>query len=427
MTRRPDDSSRTPLTRPLFRGRAVKARLLAHALGDMPEPVLPIRPTRAEIDLPALRHNLAVAQKLAGGASVLAMVKANAYGHGAVAVAQALEQGGVAMLGVALVEEGVELRHAGVKAPILVLGGSYEGGYQLLVEHELVPTVFRLEHLEGLERAARLAGRTAKAHLKVDTGMGRIGVQLHELDAFLDQALDRQVVIDGLLSHFANADLADAALTREQVARFRRALELLRARGLAPTFRHLSNSAGVLELPELREALDLNLVRPGIMLYGLAPAARLAARAELSPVLSWKTAVIHLKTVPAGTQVSYGSSWTAPRESLIATLPVGYADGYSRRYSNLASVLIRGARAPLVGRVCMDMCMVDVTEVPGVTVGDEVVLLGAQGEGRITAEELAQLAGTIHYEVVCGIGARVPRVAVSPLPPSAHGGAVAGQ
>lgn len=369
-----------------------------------------IRPTRAEIDLGALRQNLAAVRALAPRAEVLAVVKANGYGHGAVLVARALEREGVRFLGVALVEEGLELRSAGVKAPILVLSGAYEGGYELMVEHDLVPTVFRPEHLEGYARAARRAGRRVKAHVKVDTGMGRVGLLEGELGPFLDVAARcPEVELEGLLSHFANADLADPAFTQEQVRRFKAALAALRARGISPSFRHLSNSAGVLALPEVRDGLELNLVRPGLMLYGLSPAARLRGVAELSPVMTWKTAIIHLKRVPAGTPISYGGTWVAPRESLVATLPLGYADGYSRMCSNKAEVLVRGRRARIAGRVCMDLCMVDVTDVPGVAVGDEVVLLGAQGGERITAEELAAHAQTIPYEVICGVGARVPR------------------
>jgi alanine racemase len=381
-----------------------------------------IRPTRAEVDLPALRHNLAAARTLAGKAQVLAVVKANAYGHGAVPVARCLEAEGVTCLGVALVEEGLELRNAGVKAPILVLGGSYEGGYELLVAYDLTPTVFQLEHVARLSYAAAAQGKPqVKAHLKVDTGMGRIGVAMDALPEFLERARGYpNVVLDGLASHYASADLSDAGqaqapagggrFTREQLARFKEALAVVRAKGYAPTWRHLSNSAGVLDVPGAHDGLDLNLVRPGIMLYGLSPAGWLADRADLRPVLSWKTGITHLKTVPKGTPISYGSTWVAPAEAVIATLPIGYADGYSRAYSSRASVLVRGRRVPIAGRVCMDMCMVDVTGVEGVQVGDEAVLLGRQGGEQIRAEELAALAQTIHYEVLCGVGARVPRV-----------------
>ncbi len=370
-----------------------------------------IRPTRAEIDLAALRWNVAAIRGLAPRAEILAVVKANAYGHGAIAVARALEQERVKMLGVALIEEGIELRNAGIRSPILVLGGSYAGGYDLMVGHALTPAVFQPEHVEGFAQAARRARVRVKAHLKVDSGMGRIGILPGHLDAFLDRVAHfPDVEIDGLLSHFASADLENREFTLEQVRCFKDAHARMRARGLRPSWRHLSNSAGVIDLPEVRDGLELNMVRPGIMLYGLYPAGWLRGTTELHPVLAWKTAVIHLKQVPAGTPISYGSTWRAARQSLIATLPMGYADGYSRKYSNRAQVLVRGRRANIVGRVCMDMSMADVTDVPGVRVGDEVVLLGEQGEERIAAEELADLAQTIHYEVICGVGARVPRV-----------------
>jgi alanine racemase len=370
-----------------------------------------IRPTRVEIDLAALRHNLGEVRGLANGLEVLTVVKANAYGHGAVAVATTLEESGVRLFGVALAEEGLELRAAGLKAPILVLGGAYEGGYEALVEADLMPTLFRDEHVEALASAARAQGKRVKAHVKVDTGMGRIGVLPAEVTAFAARlARTPEVEVEGLISHFANADLADAELTQEQVRRFKEALAALRAAGISPKYRHLANSAAVMALPEARDGLELNLVRPGLMLYGLAPAGWMEGRARLLPVMSWRTAITHLKRVPKGTPISYGATWVAGRDSVIATLPVGYADGYGRKYSSRAQVLVRGARAPIAGRVCMDMCMADVTDIPGVKVGDEVVLMGGQGTERIRTEELAAWAETINYEVVCGISARVPRV-----------------
>lgn len=371
-----------------------------------------IRPTRAEIDLSAVAHNLAVVRQLAAPAGVLAVVKANAYGHGAGLVARALEQAGVDMLAVALVEEGMELRNAGVRAPILVLGGAYEGGYDALVEHALVPVVFREDHLEGLARVARARRQRVRVHLKVDTGMARIGVMPEQLGAFLSAARRfPEIELEGLASHLANADVTESALNRAQLAAFIRAYEQVKAAGYAPRWRHLSNSAAVVGLPEAKDPSLFNLVRPGLLLYGHAPAEHLAHGA-LRPVLSWKTAVSHLKTVPKGTAVSYGSIWTAERTSRIATLPVGYADGYDRIFSSRSQVLIRGRRAPIVGRVCMDMCMADVTDIPDVALHDEVVLLGAQGTAHVDATELARLADTIPYEILCGIGARVPRVGV---------------
>lgn len=373
-----------------------------------------LRPTRVEVSEGALRANLAALQRWSAPAQVLAVVKANAYGHGAVQVARVLQDAGVPLLGVALVEEGLELRHAGVTVPILVMGGSYLGGYELMVEHQLTATLFRPEHVEGFAEAAQRLGRPATAHLKLDTGMSRLGVLSEELEHVLRllRAARGSVELQGFLSHFANADVEGDALTRRQLEAFRVGLARVRDAGFDPKWRHVSNSAGTLSLPETHDGLGVNLVRPGISLYGLAPDRWLEGRAALSPVLSWKTGVIHLKTVPQGAVVSYGATWTAPRPSVIATLPVGYADGFSRDFSSRAEVLIRGHRAKVVGRVTMDMCMIDVTDVPGVAMHDEVVLLGQQGAQRSRAEDLAELAETLHYEVLCRIGARVPRVLV---------------
>lgn len=372
-----------------------------------------IRPTRAEIDLGALEQNYRAVRRWAPGLEVLAMVKANAYGHGAPAVAHQLEEAGVRLLGVALVEEGLELRNAGVRAPILVMGGSYQGGYEVMVERGLTATVFREDQVDALAAAARRAGRTVAAHLKVDTGMGRLGASMDELPGVLDRLRRHpEIRLEGLASHFASADVEGAPQTRAQLERWEVARGAVEAAGFRPELRHLSNSSALLGLPEARRGDLFNLARPGLALYGLSPAPWLEDRAALSPVLSWKTGIVHLKEIPAGASISYGATWTAPRPSRIATLPVGYADGYWRAYSNRAQVLVRGRRAPVVGRVCMDMCMVDVTDVPGAAVGDEVVLIGRQEGEAISASELAKIAGTIHYEVLCGVGARVPRVAV---------------
>ncbi|BDG07566.1 alanine racemase [Anaeromyxobacter paludicola] len=382
---------------------------------------MPIRPTLATVDLDAVAHNYRLARASAGRPAI-GVVKANAYGHGAVPVARRLAAEGAPFLAVALVEEGVELREAGLEVPILVLGAAYGERYDLLVSHRLTPLVFRRDHLAGLAAAARAAGVRAAAHLKLDTGMGRIGLPPGELAAFVDAARAApEVAIEGLCTHFASADLEDRELTALQVRRFDDAAAALQAAGLPLRYRHLANSAGTLEFPEAWQ----DLTRPGIMLYGYVPFAppgpvppRAAeAAAALRPALRWTTGITHLKTVPAGTAVSYGGRWVAPRTSRIATLPLGYADGYHRRLSGrpgfgCGEVLVRGRRAPIAGTVCMDMCMIDVTDVPGVELGDEVVLLGTQGEARIDADELAQKAGTISYEILCNVGQRVPRAYV---------------
>ncbi len=379
---------------------------------------MPIRPTVATVDLDAVAHNYRLARASAGRPAI-GVVKADAYGHGAVPVARRLAAEGAPFLAVALVEEGLALRAAGIETPVLVLGAAYGEAWELLVAHRLTPLIFRPEHLAGLAAAARAAGVRAPAHLKVDTGMGRIGLPPSELAAFLDAARAApEVALEGICTHFASADLEDRELTTRQVGLFNAAAEAMRAAGMPLRWRHLANSAGTLEYPDAWQ----DLTRPGIMLYGYVPfappgpvpARAVDARRALQPALRWSTAVTHVKTVPAGTPVSYGGRWVAARPSRIATLPVGYADGYHRRLSGrpgfgCAEVLVRGRRAPIAGTVCMDMCMADVTDVPGVEVGDEVVLLGEQGGERIDADELAARAGTISYEILCNVGARVPR------------------
>ncbi|MBS2027418.1 MAG: alanine racemase [Deltaproteobacteria bacterium] len=370
-----------------------------------------IRPTRAEIDLSALVHNLAEVRRGSPGSAVLAMVKADAYGHGAVACANALAREGVEMFGVALVEEGLKLRDAGIRTPVLLLGGGYEHAPEEVVAADLTPVLYRPDMVRDFEAAARSAGRTLPVHVELETGMGRTGAMLEELPALIEALRNAShLQVEGVLSHFANADLADAQMNQVQVSRFDEALRALSAAGIEPKWRHLANSAGVLGLPGAQSGERCNMVRPGLMLYGESPAERLREAARLRPVLSWKTAITHLKRVPAGTPISYGGRWCATRESLIATLPVGYADGYRRELTNAGEVVVRGVRAPIAGTVCMDMCMLDVTHVPDVALGDEVALIGAQGNERVSAQELASRCGTISYEIFCGISARVPRV-----------------
>lgn len=367
----------------------------------------PIRPTVVTIDLGALAHNYRQIKNWVG-TDVLAVIKADAYGHGAVPCARVLEREGAAFLGVAMTEEGLELRAAGIRAPILLLGGAYGDRYDLLVGHDLTPVVFRKEHLEGLSAAARSLGKKAVAHVKLDTGMGRLGVQTADFSAFLDAAAALGVELEGFSTHFANADIPDSELTPLQIRRADEAFAAMIARGMKPRFQHLANSAGTLS----RREAHGNLIRSGTMLYGYMPADHLEGTLALLPILRWTTAITHLKTVEAGTSISYGSRWTAQRRSTIATLPVGYADGYPRVLTNVGQVLVGGRRVPVAGTVCMDLLMVDVTDLPEVKLGDEVVLLGPQGAEQIRAEELARLCGTIHYEVFCGIGPRVPRVYV---------------
>ena len=373
---------------------------------------LAIRPTRAEISASALVHNLEQVRRWAFPSPVLAVVKANAYGHGAVEVARILESSGVWGLAVALVEEGAELRHAGIQGRIVVMGGAYAGAWPLLLEHKLTPTLFRKEHVQSCGRLLRSLKRTAQVHVKIDTGMGRNGVALTELEAFAAELQTwPELQVEGLCTHLACAEQEGAELTRLQLERFEKALGRLEQLGIKPAWRHTANTAATLSIPETRDGRIFNLVRPGGAVYGLLPRGWPEVL-PLKRVLSWKTGITHLKCLAAGESVGYDATWRAKRATKVATLPVGYADGFGREYSNKGEVLLHGQRAKVIGRVSMDFCLIDVTEVEDVSVGDEVILLGEEGAQRLEAHDLAELADSLHYEVLCSIGARVPRILV---------------
>ncbi|MCX8118545.1 MAG: alanine racemase [Desulfobacterota bacterium] len=365
------------------------------------------RPTVAEVDLEALAFNFRkIRRSVPRGTSILAVVKADAYGHGSLPVSRKLERLGVDYLGVATPEEGIVLRQGGVKTPILVLGGIFKEGLEEVVRFDLTSVAFEPEALRALSRAAGRVRKRAKIHVKVDTGLGRLGVPFEQLGPFLREVRRLpNLEAEGLLSHFAMAEGA-SDYSMEQWRRFQQALELSRQEGFCWRYIHMANSANLVLFPEC----CLNMVRPGILLYGAYPSSPIKPLIEVKPVLTLKTRIHFLKSVPPGSRISYGGTFVTQRESLIATLPIGYADGYSTLLSNRGEVLVRGRRAPVVGRVCMDLTMVDVTEVPGVSPGDEVVLIGRQGRERISADEVAEKAGLISYEVLCSIGQRVPRV-----------------
>ncbi len=377
-----------------------------------------LRPTTAHIDLRALRDNARQARRLAGGREVIAVVKADAYGHGAAPVARALAAEGIGRFGVALVEEGRALREAGLRGEIIVLGGFTADQTPDLMDLGLSAAVSHLDHAAVLDQAARRAGRLAPIHAKVDTGMGRLGFPVAAAAHALARLADCPGLrLEGIMTHFSDADLADPGYAREQIGRFDAVVEAARRAGVKIPMRHAANSAALIKGPqglgtaEAARPSDGPLyeaVRPGIMLYGCRPGPEVSGVA-LRPVLALTTRVSLLKRVPANTPISYGRTFVTRRESLIAVLPIGYADGYPRALSNRGTVLVRGRRAPVVGRVCMDLTMIDVTEVPGVAEGDEVVLIGSQGESILSAEEVAEAAGTIAYELLCGIGPRVPR------------------
>lgn len=368
-------------------------------------------PVWAEIDLSALSHNISeIRRVIPPEAGIMAVVKANAYGHGAVEVARTVLSEGSARLAVARTSEGLELRREGIEAPILVLGYTPPVQIRDTAVNNLEQTVYGSDYAREVNQEAGRAGLSMAVHIKVDTGMGRLGVvagTASAVDEIKEIAGQDHLRVVGIYTHLACADSSDKTFTLTQLDKFTRLLTDLRREGLDFPLVHTANSAAIIDHPES----CFNLVRAGISMYGLYPSEEVdTSRLKLRPVMSLKTRVTQVKKVPAGFPVSYGSTFITERETFIATLPVGYADGYSRRLSSRGQALVRGKRAPVVGRVCMDQCMIDVAGIPGVSPGDEVVLFGRQGEEYIPVEEVASLMGTINYEVVSTMAARVPRV-----------------
>ncbi|MDQ6661849.1 MAG: alanine racemase [Chloroflexota bacterium] len=369
------------------------------------------RPTWVEVDLGAITNNIHRIRELIGPeVRILASLKADAYGHGALKVARTVLHNGASMLGVATVSEAIPLREGGIEAPILVFG--YVPLWQMreAVRLGLTITLYSSESAQALSQAARALTKNVKAHVKIDTGMGRLGIRSEQIDDIV--ALIREIdalpniEMEGIFTHFAMADAEDQASARMQLARFQNVLQVLDRLRLRPCIVHAANSAAMISLPEAR----FDMVRPGIALYGLEPSADVRLPEGFRVALSFKTQVAQVKEIPAGEGISYGSTFITQQPTIVATLPVGYADGFRRSPSNWGTVLLHGQEAPILGRVCMDQCMIDVTHIPSVRVGDEVVLIGQQGDARLTAEEVARRLGTINYEVVAEILARVPRV-----------------
>lgn len=365
------------------------------------------RPTVACIDLEALRGNFAaVRARLPAAVSVMAVVKADGYGHAARLVAPVLVSAGADMLGVATVEEGVELREMGIAAPIVVLAGALRAEADVAVACRLSVAV--VDAAMARDLAAGLGERPLPVHLKLDTGMSRLGVREEALGGFLDVLKSLpQLRVEGVFSHFADADDASGEYADRQLGRFREQVERVRGMGFQPRWIHLANSVATLG----RSDTHGNLVRPGIILYGVVPGG--AAAGPWRPVMHLRTRVWQVKEIPADTPVSYGLTFAVRRRSRIAVLPIGYADGYPRALSNRGEVLVRGRRAPVIGRICMDLTMVDVTDLPGVAAGDEVVLWGRQGEAELPVGEVAGWHDTISYELLTRVGKRVPRVPLS--------------
>lgn len=366
------------------------------------------RPTVAEVNLTRLRQNVRAIQQQAAPARLMAILKANAYGHGLVEVARHLLPLGVDYLGVAFLEEGILLRNAGIPTPILVLGGILGDQIPLFLQYDLTLTASSVDKLQQIDAAAAQLGRSARVHLKIDTGMERIGVHYYNADTLFRAALRcRHCQIEGVFSHFANADAADLTSARQQLARFQEALRFYEKHDLPMPLRHMANSGAILQLPESY----FDMVRAGILLYGVYPSAAVPHTIPVQPALTWKSRVVYFKVVKPDHPVSYGSTWTPEAMTRVVTIPVGYGDGYFRSLSNKAHVLIRGRRYPVVGQVCMDQFMVNIGGDSAYN-GDEVVLMGEREGQAITCAELAEWAGTIPYEVLTNINTRVPRVYV---------------
>jgi alanine racemase len=366
-----------------------------------------IRPTLVEVDLARLAENFQAIKEKVAPASVMPILKANAYGHGLVRVAQLMEALRADYLGVAVLEEGILLREQGINTPILVLGGILGNQVPYFIEHDLTITASSVEKLWHTDEVAEQLGKTAKVHLKIDTGMERIGVHYYSAESLLETALQcKHLEVEGIFSHFANSDAFDLSYSRLQLERFQEVLWFYEKRSAAPPrLRHISNSGGILQLPEA----NFDLVRPGLLLYGVYPSPETIRSVEVQPALSWKSRVVYFKVIQPKHPVGYGSTWESDHLVRAVTIPVGYGDGYFRSMSNRAQVLIRERKYPVVGRISMDQIVVNIEWETSYN-DDEVVLIGEMGSERISVENLAHWAGTIPYEILTNINTRVPRV-----------------
>ena len=368
------------------------------------------RPTRAVINLNNLKANFnALKASVKGDMSIMAVVKANAYGHGDSLIASALEEHGCDSFGVAMLEEGIGLRRAGIKLPIVVLGGLFPGQEVESFNHDLTPVVFDLTSARKIDKVAGDLGKTKKVHVKIDTGMGRLGILPDDVDGFFKEFKELiNLELEGLMSHYADVEVEDKSYSQSQLDSFLEVVARVRSMGLNPTLTHMSNSAAIVDFPQT----DMNMIRTGLMLYGVYPGRRFETKIALKPVMEFSSSIIQIKSLPAGASVSYGRQFVVETESLIAVIPAGYADGIPRRLSNKGKALVRGEEVSIAGAVCMDMTMLDVTGVKDVQLGDEVVLIGTQGAKEITVLDVALKAGTIPYEILCNIGTRVSRVEI---------------
>lgn len=366
-----------------------------------------MRPTRAEINLGAIAFNLQGIRRQVAPAGIMAVVKADAYGHGALQVSRVALEEGASYLAVAVIDEAIALRKAGIEAPLLVFGGFSHEDAQLFVDWELDATVFDRQGLALISQAARKRNRPVRVHVKADTGMGRLGVDFREAVPFIEMVRNTEgVELVGLYTHFATSDALDKSYANLQLLRYKSLIDELESKGIRIPLKHTANSGAILDMP----GSWFDLVRPGIMMYGHYPSAETTGSVEIHPAMSFKTAVIQVKQIERGQSVSYGRTLIADRPMTIATLPVGYADGYNRLLSNRGEVLIRGRRFPVAGRVCMDLIMAAAGAGDEIRTGDEVVLFGRQGDEEISVASICELLGTIPYEVTCWVSKRVPRV-----------------
>lgn len=365
----------------------------------------------AEVDLGALTNNLKEIRRVTRkGAKIMAIVKADAYGHGYLEVTKTLLEGGADALGVAFLDEALQLRARGIRVPILILGATHPKWAADLVENDIIPTVIDAELPRAISAEARRQGKTAKIHIKIDTGMNRIGFRFADGDTpekILEIAALPNIEVEGIFTHFARADEREKSHTKLQFERFMAVCAALSQRGLDIPVKHCCNSAGLIEYPEMH----LDMVRPGIILYGLYPSQEVCRdRLRLMPAMELFAGITNIKSICAGESVSYGGAYTAKEARRVATLPIGYADGYARSLGDRAAALVGGAKVRVIGKICMDQCMLDVTNVKNINVGDSALLFGQQNNLSIPVEEIAGLMGTINYEVLCVIGRRIPRV-----------------
>ena len=368
-----------------------------------------LRQVWAEVNLQKLRENYFKLQAYTRS-EMMPMVKADAYGHGLIPIVKTLQACGVKRFGVALLQEALEIKAVFPELTVMVIGATELDQTDTLVKEEIIPSIFQLSQAQTLSEAAVKQNRTARLHIKIDTGMNRIGFQERDFADIMKIAALPDLFIEGIFTHLATSDQRDLSFAKEQLNRFQSLYDKLKKAGLTIPIRHAANSAAIIQFPESH----FELVRPGIGLYGLTPSSQIGGNVGLEPVMSWKAKVSHVKSIKTGETVSYGRTFQAAYPTRVATIPVGYADGLRRALSNQGEMLIQGRRSTMIGRVCMDQTMLDVTKIPGVQVGDVVTILGKDGYDQITAPEMAEWIGTISYEVVCGISKRVPRVYLGP-------------